>query len=78
MNKIFGVRKEIAMANFNTGKHHSLGYVNGSLYYGLMEVLLGMPDKNNTNHGLTTYFLTNTSFCLRLIRQVLTRSHALS
>ena len=30
------------MANFNTGKHHSLGYVNGSLYYGLMEVLLGI------------------------------------
>ena len=30
------------MANFNTGKHHSLGYVNGSFYYGLMETLLGI------------------------------------
>lgn len=29
------------MANFNRGKYHSLGYVNGALYYGITSSLAG-------------------------------------
>lgn len=42
------------------------------------QLVLSMPDKNNTNRGQDVVFLTNTALRSRLRHKVLTRSRALS
>lgn len=67
--------REVRACCLTTYRHKAQ---DGIRYIVSKQLVLSMPDKNNTNRGQDVVFLTNTALRSRLRHKVLTRSRALS
>ena len=67
--------REVRACGLTTYRHKAQ---DGIHYIVSKQLVLSMPDKNNTNRGQDVVFLTNTALRSRLRHKVLTRSRALS
>lgn len=72
---VVGFIREIRACGLTTYRHKAQ---DGIRYIVSEQLVLSMPDKNNTNRGQDVVFLTNTALRSRLRHKVLTRSRALS
>ena len=67
--------REVRTCGLTTYRHKAQ---DGIRFIVSKQLVLSMPDKNNTNRGQDVVFLTNTALRSRLRHKVLTRSRALS
>lgn len=67
--------REVSTCGLTTYRHKAQ---DGIRFIVSKQLVLSMPDKNNTNRGQDVVFLTNTALRSRLRHKVLTRSRALS
>lgn len=72
---VVGNVREVRACGLTTYRHKAQ---DGIRFIVSKQLVLSMPDKNNTNRGQDVVFLTNTALRSRLRHKVLTRSRALS